>query len=117
MKFEKFSLIFFKNEEKIYENTYKTFKFENNKLEFLMLDYNTQIDLQQKLFMRENEDFQFVLDISNEKCTIHLKKEELTLDIPVDYCELKELHNQIILEYIIESDDAKNKLIIMKEEC
>lgn len=117
MQSKKISLIFFKNEQKMYENIYKEFKFEDNKLEFSMLDYDTMIDLQEKRFIRENEEFQFILDILNEKCTIHLKKEEMTLDIPVDFCELKELHNQIILEYIIESDDAKNKLIITKEEC
>lgn len=117
MQLKKFFLTLFKNEQKIFEDTYENFIFENNILEFSMLEYHTKIDLQQKLFIRENEDFQFLLDIKNKICTIHLIKEDMTFNILVDFCELKELHNQIILEYIIESDDAKNKLVITKEEC
>lgn len=117
MQFKKFSLTFFKNEEKILESVYENQDSVDNSLKFTMMDYETMLNLEDKLFTRENEDFKFTLDILNENCTILLKKEEMTLDINVDFCELKVLHNQIVLEYIIESDDAKNKIVITKEEC
>ena len=36
----------------------------------------------------------------------------MSLNINVDLCELNIVNNKIILEYIIESDDAKNKIVI-----
>lgn len=117
MQFKKFSLTFIKNEEKILEEAYKNLDSVNNILRFNMLDYDTIIDLDNQIFSRENEEFKFILDILNKNCTILLKKEDMTLDINVDFCELKVLHNKITLEYIIESDDAKNKIIITKVEC
>lgn len=117
MQIEKFSLIFFKNEERILEKTYNNLEKRDNILRFNMLDYDTLIDLNNHLFSRENDEFKFVLDILNKKCTILLKKENMTLDINVDLCELNVMNNEITLEYIIESDDSKNRIIITKEEC
>lgn len=117
MQFKKFSLTFYKNEEIIHEDIYNNLDSVNNSFRLNMLDYETYLNIEDKIFTRENEDFKFVLDILNKKCTIHLKKEDMSLNINVDLCELNIVNNKIILEYIIESDDAKNKIVIKEEKC
>lgn len=112
MQFNKFSLIFFKNEQKILENVYNNNESNHQILQFDLENYDTTIDLENELFIRENEDFLFILDIKNKECNIHLKKENLTLDIGVDHCILTKRDNKIELEYTIESDDSRNKIVI-----
>jgi len=116
VQLKKFSFEFLKNDEKIIEDIYNNLEIEDNKIRFNVLDYETILDLNDMKFTRENTEFKLILDILNKTCTIHLKNEDLKLDINVDFCELKNINNRITLEYIIESDDAKNKMIITKVE-
>lgn len=116
MSFQKFEAIFYKNEQIIYQEEYQNLEENTNKIKFNMLNYNTTFDLEKETFSRENEEFFFFLDIKNKSCTIQLKKEELTFDIVVDHCDLLVLSHKIVLEYIIESDDAKNKIVILNKE-
>jgi hypothetical protein len=112
---EKFDILFYKNEEEILKNSFDNQIYLNNKYEFNILKYNTILDLEKKYFSRENEEYLFNLDIANETCTIHLKKENMTFNIDVDYCILNEKEDEITLEYMIETDDTKNKIIIKKK--
>lgn len=116
MQFNKFSFEFLKNDEKLVDYIYNNLENEDNKIRFNVLEYETMLNLNDMIFTRENKEFKFTLDILNKTCTIHLKNENLDLDINVDQCELKNINNRITLEYIIESDDAKNKIIITKVE-
>ncbi len=116
MKSQKYSLIFSKNDKIIHENSYKNLSSDNNIFRFNLLDHDTILDLKNKQFIRENDQYLFKIDIKNNTCSLHLKKEELFIDIIVDFCNLQIQSNQIIFEYVIESDDAKNKLVIEKSE-
>lgn len=115
VQFNEFTLIFFKNEEKIIEETFKNLDSENDCIKINLFDYNTILDIENKIFIRENEEFKFTLDILNKECTIYLKKENMTIPVLVEYCELTTLETKIMLEYVIESEDARNKLIITKK--
>lgn len=112
MQTQKFDVLFYKNDEEILKDSF--ISEINNKFEFEILKYNTILDLEEKYFKRENEEYLFNLDIKNETCTIHLKKEDMTFNIEVDYCILDCLEDEITLEYMIETDDSKNKIIIKK---
>lgn len=80
--------------------------------EFSLLDVNTKLDLKNKIFTRENNEYIFSLDINNKKSNIYLKKENLKFDIVVDFCSLDIQDNTIYLEYMIESEDSKIALKI-----
>lgn len=114
MNFSKFSLTFFKNDEEVFRQEFENIEKNKNRITFDFLEYNTLLDINKEIFIRENEDYLFTLDIKNKCCTIQLKKENLTFDINIDLCELNILENKIELEYLIESEDAKNRLVIEK---
>ncbi len=115
MHFTTFEAIFFKNDQEIERKIVTNLEEKKNCIKFNFLEYNTILDLEEKTFTRENDEFLFFLDIKNNSCKIYLKKEGMELPIEVDYCELNILNNKIIVEYMIETDDAKNKIIITKE--
>lgn len=87
----------------------------DNLIEFEFLDYHTIIDIETKILTRENNEFIFFLDFNKKICKITLKKENLDLDILVDDCTFKNHNNIITLEYTIETEDSKNKLIIERK--
>lgn len=113
---DEFSFTFYKNDEKISENTYKNLEKSKNIFRFSLFNYDTLIDLNFQKFTRENEDYIFNLDFSNKTCQIYLKKENLNLPILVDYCEINEDKKHIILEYSIETEDARIKMEIKTGE-
>ncbi len=116
MQFQSFSLTFYKNDEKIYENTYKNLALANNIFRFNLFDFDTILNIQEQYFIRENEEYIFKLDIKNNSSSLKLKAEDLEFYIIVDLCDLKIQNNIIILEYVIETDDFKNKIVIEKSE-
>lgn len=115
MQFKEFTLTLIKNEEKIIEENFINLA-SNNSVKINLLDYTTILDIDTEEFIRENADFLFKIDIKNKKCTVNLKQENIELPILVDYLDYSITPNQIILEYVIESEDAKNKLIITKKD-
>lgn len=114
MNLKEILLIFFKNDEKIHEQTYKNLSSKDNNIRINLLDYDTCIDIEKQIFSRENEEFLFQLDIKNQNCTILLKQENINVDVSIDYAELQVDKEEIILEYMIETDDTKNKIVIKK---
>ena len=114
MKFDEFTLQLTKNDQIICEKKLKNCSNKKNLLKFDLLNYTTIFDLTRQIFIRENADFKFTLDISNKKCTILLKKEDLEVPVNVESCEFISNFNIITLEYIIESEDVKNKIVIRK---
>lgn len=112
MKWKNFTCLFYKNNEEIYQNTFINKAKNNKELQFNMLDFDTIINLEKETFLRENNEYMFYLDIKNNICKIELKKEELTFDINVEEASMEVLNDKIILEYFIETDEARNKIII-----
>ena len=115
MPFKRFEFLFFKNENIIHKETYKNVN-KKNSIEFYCLGYHTILDLETDTFVRENDEFEFFLAIQKKYCTIHLKKEKMEFEILVEDCHLKKEKNQITLEYTIESEDDKNKIMIIVKD-
>ena len=112
MKLKEFDVIFYKNNEEIYKDTHRNSLNEENKISFSLLGYETAIDLMEETFLRENNEYIFYLDIKNKKCKIELKKEELSFDVLVEECSMEVKDNKIVLEYFIETDEVRNKIVI-----
>ena len=89
---------------------------ENNILSFQLNDMNHSVNLQTKEFLRENDEYAFLLDIENQKSQITLKKEQYNLQVLVEYANLLTNKNEIQLSYFIETDDHENVLTIELEE-
>ena len=89
---------------------------EEDILKFKMEDMEHTLDLKSKQFIRENEEYSFLLDIENQKSQITLKKEQYNLQVLVEYANLLTNKNEIQLSYFIETDDHENVLTIELEE-
>ncbi len=116
MPFEKFELTLLKNDREIHKEVYTNKEKEAYRINFNCLNYDTTLDIEAKTFTRENEEYEFFLAIQNKSCTIHLKQENLDFDIAVDDCNLEMTNNKITLEYSIETDDEKFKMILTRKE-
>lgn len=106
------TITFYKDDLKLHEQQVENKSNIDTLLEFNFLDYQTMLDLDTKTLTRENDEFLFFLDFNKKECTITLKQEKMDCNITVDNCSLKRDNNLIILEYTIETEDARNKLII-----
>lgn len=91
-------------------------KKENNLIEFIIEDNNHLIDIQNKTFTRQNNEYLFFLNIKDLKCKLTLKKENYTLDIPVDKASLEYNQNTCNIEYLIETDNETKTIIITWED-
>ena len=117
MKLKEFDVIFYKNNEEIYKDTHRNSLNEENRISFSLLDYDTTIDLNEETFLRENDEYIFYLDIKNKKCKIELKKEAISFDVNVEECNMEIKENKVILEYFIETDEARNKIVIQERSA
>ncbi len=106
---------FYKNDESLFTMPCKNKSNDKNILLFDLLGYETKIDIQNEIFTRENDTYIFLLDIKNKYCKIELKKEDICFDVNVEECFITFLEDKILLEYFIETDEARNKLEI--ERC
>ncbi len=101
-----------KDDKLSYKDTVKNISNKDQILKFNLLDVITTIDTANKIFIRENDEYIFYLDIIKKKSNIYLKQEDIKFDINVDYSKLELKDEQIIIEYMIESEDSKINLII-----
>ena len=85
---------------------------KDERLYFTLKDMSHTLNFKKKTFLRENDDYSFLLDIENEKSEIKLKKEQYTLQVRVEYANLLKNKNDIELSYFIETDDHENVLKI-----
>ena len=85
---------------------------EDDVLYFTLDDMSHILDFNKKTFLRENDEYSFLLDIENEKSEINLKKEQYNLQVLVEYANLLKNKNDIQLSYFIETDDHENVLKI-----
>lgn len=101
-----------KNEEIMLEKQNVPYHQENNVIEFNLENFSHQIDLEHQIFKRESNEFCFMIDFLEEKCTYTLKEITGNFDIIVDdfFWELSE--NTLEIHYVIETEDEKSKIII-----
>lgn len=116
MPIKKFIFSLIKDDQEIHKEMYENQSESENTVVFDCLGYKTTLDLETKTFRRENEEYEFFLALTTKSCTLHLKKENLDFDIQVDYCDCTIINNKIILEYSIETEDAKNKLVWIRKD-
>ena len=115
---QKASITLYKDEEKVYEN--KKVKVKYNKSDNIISYFDevlTKIIWEKEglIFKRTNEEYEFSLEIKEENnCNIYLKKENIQVDIEVEKATYKKAENYLEIEYKIETDDATNKVIIVK---
>lgn len=88
---------------------------EDETLNFEMDGMHHELNMKKQLFIRENEEYKFVLDIKNQTCCLNLKKENHELDVEVDYATLRIENSKCQLEYLIETTDEKVKLDLIWE--
>lgn len=112
MNFKEFTCILYKNNKEEYKEKFKNKSKNENKVYFRMLNFETTIDKVEQTFLRENEEYIFFLDIKNKKCKVELKKENIAFDVMVEEASMEVLNNKIIIEYFIETDEARNKIVI-----
>lgn len=112
MNFKKFTCTLYKNNREEYKEKFKNTNKNEKKLNFKMLNFETTIDKIEQTFLRENEEYIFFLDIKNKKCKVELKKENIAFDVMVEEASMEVLNNKIIIEYFIETDEARNKIVI-----
>lgn len=92
---------------------------ENNKvLEFIIDNIvNTYIiDESGCIFIRENNEFKFILDTIKKEATYLLKEIDTTFDIKVEKCDLIKNDNRLTIKYQLETDDNLNIIEITKGE-
>lgn len=90
-------------------------KIEDN-LSFQIEGMTHIINIKEETFLRENDEYSFLLDIKNKKSTITLKKEQYVLQVEVEYAILLKNQNEINISYLIETDDNIYNLILSLEE-
>jgi len=108
----KVNLKFKKNEEIILDFRNKKAELENNILTIIIENYQYIVDLNNQLFIRENEEFYFKMDIKNKKAIYNLKELDKIFDIKVKYSELKNKNNLYNIKYKLETEESINHLLI-----
>jgi len=103
---------------------YKNNKLENeynhinaiisNKIIFTIDKIKTIID--EKSLIRENEEFEFILNFIDKKASYKLKEHNYLLDIIVEKCDINKADNIITIIYKLESDEKETKIIIKEDE-
>lgn len=91
---------------------YQNIKAIVNNNNYLFKIDNIKTSLSPQKFTRENNEYLFTLDISNQVSTYYLKNKKMTFDIEVEKVSYKQTKNKIILEYKLNSDEANFKIII-----
>ncbi len=80
-------------------------------------DVNMEIVLKPEVIItRENKEYYFKLDITNNTCIYKLKEYNLTYDIEILSKNYLENDQEIIIEYQLNTDQGQNKIIIKKED-
>ena len=108
----------FKDDVKVYEN--KNVKGQYNKADQTLTYWDevlTKITIneQELIFARIDDEYKFSLKIGQtNSCDIYLQKEDLLLNIEVEKALYNRGENYIEIIYKIESDDALNKVVIVK---
>lgn len=77
---------------------------------------NFKMNLNERLFERENEEYKLVLNLIDKTCNLHLKEHDVECAIEVEKIEYNKYDNRIELIYKLETDDSEIKIIIEQGE-
>ena len=89
-----------------------TYEKNDNIIHFKLENFDHYIDCTKKIFKRESDEFCFILDVENEKCSYKLKEIPGNFDIIVDDSNWIYEKNNLEIHYVIETEDEKSKIII-----
>lgn len=113
-------LIHFVNgkKENIYDNVTNLCEENEKKYKFFLDNILNYIYITDRLiFIRENEDYIFNLEIAeNPLCTINLKKENKEFDLEIKNCSYSVKDNYIDIKYEINNDGFDKHHIILEIE-
>lgn len=101
--------------EEVVINERVPYTINNNVLSYKIGEMLHTLDFINELFIRENEEYAFTLNIKEKTSEIRLKKEEYILQVKVEYANLLTEKKEINLKYLIETDDNEMHLIIELE--
>lgn len=76
------------------------------------INYKVRISNFDAFFVRENDEFKFVLDIMNNKCFYKLKETDTLLEIKVLNSSSIIKGDNFIIEYELETEEEQNKIEI-----
>ena len=92
----------------VYEETVKYL--DNNGIHFLIDNYKIKVLIDEDItFIRTTKDDEFM--INNNKSSFYLKKENISLDLPIVYSSLEKRDNKIIISYQIENESPVDIII------
>lgn len=93
-------------------------KFYKNNIRQEIPTGNRLIFLEKELkLIKENDETKLIFDISRNKCIYYLKKEELTVNIPVIKMSCFNEKKAFVLSYILSSEpEVENLIKIDKKE-
>lgn len=112
----------FKDDDKYFDLVKIKANYKNEKdckyLEFILDNILNTYKIYENgcIFIRENNEFKFILDTAKNKSTYLLKKIDTTFDIKVEKCEFKNTEEKLIIKYQLETDDNLNTIEISKGE-
>lgn len=106
------SLKLLKDGNEILKTDNLSYRIKKNNIEFTHdnVTYTVRISNINALFVRENNEFKFVLDIMNNKCFYKLKETNTLLEIQVLQSSSKIDENNFIIEYELETEEGQNKI-------
>ncbi len=87
--------------------------YQNNTYTFIIDEVKTSIS--NNLFIRENNEFKFTLDILNKESTYLLKNNNMLFDVDIINLSSKNENNNIILEYRLSSNENDMKIELINE--
>ncbi len=106
-------MLFYKN-DKLVKDPLVT---KSNDLSFYITDDDVKMIISLKpevTIIRENEEYYFKLDITNNTCIYKLKRYNLCYDIDILKNEYREDDNEVEIIYRLNTDEDINKIIIKK---
>lgn len=102
--------------ERRLDKVYQGIKAIKKDSEYIFSLDGVKTTLNENLFVRENNEYKFELNIKEKKALYLLKEKNISFDIEVEKIEYKIEKEVIILEYKISSDEEKFKIVIKEEE-
>ncbi len=87
---------------------------KDGSISFIIDDIKT--NLNKEYFIRENNDYKFIIDINKKESLYTLKQQNMSFDIEVQNVFYKEDKKNITLEYKISTEDEFFKLVIERDE-
>lgn len=75
---------------------------------------DSKMVLNDRLFLRENNDFKFKINIKDKTSEYLLKEKNLNYDIKVEKIEYQKNQDNITIIYKIETDNQETKIVLEK---